>query len=143
MLTQLFPEKEADPLAGVPVGVLAGAVPRLPGGEAEEGAEAGAEGGAVPSQYLRALPGHALKTRRLPVTTAVGFWNLKMRGPKPAQMPPLLGGDLAGAEVGEGVGAEAGVEAGVDMLQHWSSLPELYWLSQKPVPVGLTEIHVG
>lgn len=117
---QLPQKDEVDPLAvaGELVGAaLQPAAGAFPEGEQEEGAGegAGAGGGAIPSQSQRAVPGLAqMQTKKhLPVMTPAGYWNLKMRFLKLAQIPPLLGGVQAEAEAEGGVGGVAGVEGGV------------------------------
>lgn len=113
-----------------------------PGGEVEEGAEAeaGEEGGAVPSQSLRAVPSHALKTKKHPpVVTAAGLWNLTRRLQRLAQTPPLPNRVQAGAGAGEG----AGVEAGAVVVQPQASLLELCWYSLSQAVVGFSKQFAG
>ncbi len=117
-----------------------------PGGEVEEGAEAeaGEEGGAVPSQSLRAVPSHALKTKKHPpVVTAAGLWNLKRRLQRLAQTPPLPNRVQAGAGAGGGAGPKAGVEAGAVVVQPQASLLELCWYSLSQAVVGFSKQFAG
>ncbi len=139
--SQRFQRGGADRLAAE--GVLGGVLVQLPvgvhpGGEVEEGAEAeaGEEGGAVPSQSLRAAPSHALKTKKHPpVVTAAGLWNLTRRLQRLAQTPPLPNRVQAGAGAGEG----AGVEAGAVVVQPQASLLELCWYSLSRAVVGFSK----
>jgi len=147
--SQRFQRGGADRLAAE--GVLGGVLVQLPvgvhpGGEVEEGAEAeaGEEGGAVPSQSLRAVPSHALKTKKHPpVVTAAGLWNLKRRLQRLAQTPPLPNRVQAGAGAGGGAGPKAGVEAGAVVVQPQASLLELCWYSLSQAVVGFSKQFAG
>ena len=146
---QRFQRGGADRL--VAGGVLGGSLVQPPVGvhpgdevEEEAEAEAGEEGGAVPNQYLRAAPSHALKTKKHPpVITAAGLWNLKRRLQRLAQTPPLPGGVQAGVGAGGGAGLEAGVEAGAVVVQPQASLQELCWYSLSQVVVSFSKQYAG
>ena len=145
--SQRFQRGGADRLAAG--GVLGGSLVQPPvgvhpGGEVEEEAEAeaGEEGGAVPNQSLRAVPSHALKTKKHPpVITAAGLWNLKRRLQRLAQTPPLPGGVQAG--VGAGAGPEGGEEAGAVVVRPQASLQELCWYRLSQVVVGFSKQFAG
>lgn len=147
--SQRFQRGGADRLAAG--GVLGGSLVQPPvgvhpGGEVEEEAEAeaGEEGGAVPNQYLRAAPSHALKMKKHPpVITAAGRWNLKRRLQRLAPTPLLPGGVQVEAGAGGGAGPEAGAEAGAVAVQPQASLLELCWYSLSQVVVGFSKQFAG